>query len=94
MFRTLFDGLLGDVRVRVFCREPVLRITGRLIFALGGKGMANGVVDCCCVGVCVGVVEVGVFVFVDKHDVVAGTKKRLPLREGERGEEMNGALEV
>jgi hypothetical protein len=59
--------------------------------------MAKGV-DCCsgcCVGVCVGVVEkVGVFVFVDKHDVVAGTKKRLPLREGERGEEINGALEL
>jgi hypothetical protein len=91
---------LGDVRIRVLCREPVLRITGRLIFALGGKGIAKGV-DCCsgcCVGVCVGVVEkvekVGVFVFVDKHDVVAGTKKRLPLREGERGEEINGALEV
>jgi hypothetical protein len=64
MLRARFEGLLGDVRVRVFWKEPALRITGLLILALGGKGIATGVAV--------------VVVVVDKCEVVTGRKNRLP----------------
>jgi hypothetical protein len=48
----------------VFWNEPALRITGLLILALGGKGIATGVAV---------VVDV-----VDKCEVVTGRKNRLP----------------
>lgn len=88
------EGLFGEVRGRVFGREPVLRITGRLIFALGGNGIATGVVDgVAAVGLSVAFVGAGA-VNVDTCDVVAGTKKRLPRRDGDRGEEINGVFGV
>lgn len=45
LFKALLNGLFGEVRGRVFGSEPVLRITGRVIFALGGNGIATGVAD-------------------------------------------------
>lgn len=87
------EGLFGEVRERVFGSEPVLRITGRLIFALGGNGIATGVAE---VVVAVDAVDLAgaVAVKVETCDVVAGTKKRLPLRDGDKGEEMNGVFGV
>jgi hypothetical protein len=40
-----FDGLFGDVRVRAICSEPARRTIGRFIFALGGYGIATGLVE-------------------------------------------------
>lgn len=45
MFNARLEGLFGEVRVRVVCSEPVRRIAGLLIFALGEWGMATGVDD-------------------------------------------------
>lgn len=82
----------------MFGRDPVLRISGRVIFALGGKGIATGVAG----GAPAGVVEAvntdfeGVSVdevFVDKFEVVAVTKKRFPRRDGDSGEEIKGVFE-
>jgi hypothetical protein len=43
------EGLFGEVRVRGGCREPRRRMVGRLIFALGGYGIATG--EACEVGI-------------------------------------------
>ena len=78
-------------------RDPVLRISGRVIFELGGYGIATGVAD----GAAVFVVNEeenvgfeGAGVVADKFDVVAGTKNRFPRRDGESGEEIKGVFGV
>ena len=64
----------------MFGRDPVLRISGRVIFELGGYGIATGVAG----GAAVFVVDEenvgleGAGVAADKFDVVAGTKNRFP----------------
>lgn len=79
----------------MFGRDPVLRISGRVIFELGGYGIATGVAGRAAVSVVnenVGFEGAGVAA--DKFDVVAGTKKRFPRRDGESGEEIKGVFGV
>ena len=72
----------------MFGRDPVLRISGRVIFELGGYGIATGAAGATAVGF------EGAGVVADKFDVVAGTKNRFPRRDGESGEEIKGVFGV
>ena len=80
----------------MFGRDPVLRISGRVIFELGGYGIATGVAGGTSVFVIdeVNVGFEGAGVVADTFDVVAGTKKRFPRRDGESGEEIKGVFGV